>query len=323
MRRKFILLLALVAALFLAGCGNTPSAEEFVGEVNGVKMTQAEYQQRYALLQASYKMKQETYSGTAVDKTPDDVLKELANQAFDDIVYQKLLIKEAQDRGIEVSDAELDKAINDFKEIQLQGDEESYKKFLQQTGLDEGKFRFEMKLEQLISKIREEVIAGIAVSEEEIKNYYKQNPEIYKQPAGIQIYHILVDDEELAKQILDKLNAGADFSELAQEYSTCSSASSGGDLGIVNETTNFVPEFKDVALKLQAGQITREPVKSEFGYHIIKAGDRQEESISTFESVKNSIMLQLQQEKEINTFNDFMEGLKNNADIKDYRDTAK
>ncbi len=323
MKKNIILLLALAVVLFLAGCGSTPSADEYAGEVNGEKITKTEYQERFALLQASYKMRQEAYSGVTVDEITDDVLQELETQAFDDMVYQKLLMKEAEDRGIEVSDEELDIAINDFKESQLQNSEDAYAEFLAQVGMDEEKFREEMKMELIISKIQDEVTAEVSISEEEIKAFYEENLEMYKQPAGIQIYHILVDDEELANQILDKLNSGADFSELAKEYSTCGSAASGGDLGIVNETTSFVQEFLDAALKLEPGQITEEPVKTEFGYHIIKAGDRQEESISDFESVKNSIMLQLQQEKEIRTFNDFVEGLNNKADIKDYRDTNK
>ncbi len=322
MKKSTILLLVLLAALFLAGCGNTTS-EEYVGEINGVKITKAEYDDRYALLQASYKMQQESYTGTAVDEIPADVLQELETQAFDDIVYQQLLTKEGQNRSIEVSDEELDQAIKDFKEIQLQGNEESYQEFLQQTGLDEETFRSEMKMEQLISKIQEEVTASVAVSEEEVQTFYNENQSMYTQAAGIQIYHILVDNEELANQILNKLNSGDDFSELAKEYSTCGSASSGGDLGIVNETSSFVQEFLDAALKLEPGQITEEPVKTDFGYHIIKAGERQEESIQDFDSVKNSILLQLQQEKEIKTFNEFVEGLKTKADIKDYRDTEK
>ncbi|KUG04728.1 foldase protein prsa precursor [hydrocarbon metagenome] len=320
MKNNTILLLVMVAVLFLAGCSNTPSAEEYAGDVNGVKITQAEYQQRYELLQASYKMQQESYSGVVVEEIPADVLKDLETRAFDDIVYQKLLITEAQGRGIEVIDEELDHAINEFKDIQLQGDAASYTKFLQKTGLDEEKFRFEMKMELLISKLQDEVAANVTVSEEEVTTYYEENKSMYTQAAGIRIYHILVDNEELALEILGKLNSGSDFSQLAQEYSTCSSASQGGDLGIVNETTSLVPEFLTAALKLEPGQITQEPVKTEFGYHIIKAGDRQEESIQDFASVKNSILLQLQQEKELTTFNDFVEGLKNEADITDYRD---
>ncbi len=322
MKKNTILLVVLAMVLFLAGCGNTPSTDEYAGEVNGVKITQAQYQERYELLQASYKMQMES-SGETVDEIPADVLTELENRAFYDLVYQQLLMEEARERGIEVSDEELNQVISDFKKMQLQDNEENYQKFLQQTGLDEEKFQFEMKIEELVAKIQEQVTDKVGVSEEEAQTYYQQNQTMYKQPAGMRIYHILVDNEELARQILGKLNSGDDFSRLAQEYSTCGSASQGGDLGVVNETTSFVPEFLTAALKLEPGQTTTDPVKTEFGYHIIKAGDKQEESILDFSSVKNSILLQLQQEKEIQTFNDFVEELKNTADIKDYRDTKK
>lgn len=318
---SWLLLLLLATVLFLTGCGNTSTAEEYVGEVDGIKITRSEYHERCVLLQSTYKIQQEVYTGTTVEELSADVLKELEDGAFDDMVYQKLLLREAENRKIKVTEEEVAQAIDEFKLDQLQGNEENYSSFLEQTGLDDEKFKQEMKMELIISRVRDDITANISVTEEEAQAYYDENSSLYTQPAGIQISHILVDSEEQANQILDKLNSGEDFPRLAREFSQCGSASEGGDLGIVNEATTFVPEFLSAALALETGEITKKPVKSDFGYHIIKAGERKEESIQEFASVKNSILIQLQQQKETGAFNDFVEELKHTADIKDYRDS--
>lgn len=323
MKRSFILFLFILSACFMFGCNNSSSStEEYVGEVNGIKITQTEYDERYAIMQNSYKM-QQAYSGTEVEELPLEVLENLKTKAFDDLVYQKLLLKEAEDRGIEVKEDELLDAINDYKASQLEGSEDNYQEFLKQTGLNEESFKNEMNIELLVSKLQQELTAKVTVGAEEVKAYYDENLEMFKKPAGIQISHILVDSEEEAGQILKKLKAGEDFAALAQEHSKCASASQGGDLGVVNQDTSFVPEFLTAALKLGPGQMTESAVKTEFGYHIIKAGERQEASTEDFDSVKNSILIQLQQQKKIQTFNDFLEDLKNKADIKDYQDSKK
>jgi parvulin-like peptidyl-prolyl isomerase len=303
MKRNFILFLFMISACFmLYGCSNSSSStEEYVGEVNGIKITQAEYDERYVLMQNSYKI-QQAYSGTEVEELPAEVLENIQAQTFDDLVYQKLLLKEAEDRDIEVKDDELDAAINDYKNNQLQGSESKYQEFLEQIGLNDETFRREMKMELLVSKIQQELTADVKAGEEEAKAFYDENLEMFKQPAGIQISHILVNTEEEAGQILKQLKAGEEFAQLAREFSQCGSSSQGGDLGTVNEDSALVPEFLTAALKLEPGQMTEKPVKTEFGYHIIKAGERKEASTQDFESVKNSILIQLGQQKKIQTF---------------------
>ena len=80
-----------------------------------------------------------------------------------------------------------------------------------------------------------------------------------------------------------------------------------------------MPEFKTAALKLKAGEITQEPVKSDFGYHIIKAGQLQPTTTRPFDEVKNQIRMQLEKEKENTHFSQYMEDLRQQAQIKDHR----
>lgn len=81
--------------------------------------------------------------------------------------------------------------------------------------------------------------------------------------------HILVEKQSQALKVLEELKAGADFGGLAKKYSTCPSGKRGGDLGQFGRG-QMVREFEQAAFALKPGQVTEQPVKTQFGYHIIK-----------------------------------------------------
>ena len=111
-----------------------------------------------------------------------------------------------------------------------------------------------------------------------------------KQLAGqkeVHARHILVKTEEEAKAILEELKKGGDFAEIAKAKSQDSSAAEGGDLGYFAQD-QMVPEFATVAFKLEKGQIS-DPVKTQFGWHIIKVEDKRDRTIPPFEQVKDQI----------------------------------
>jgi peptidyl-prolyl cis-trans isomerase C len=109
-------------------------------------------------------------------------------------------------------------------------------------------------------------------------------------------YHILVEKEDDAKAIISKLKAGAKFEELAKQSKDTGSASKGGDLDWASPAT-FVPAFSQAMVALQKGQFTETPVKTEFGYHIIKLDDIRASKFPTMEEVKPQIIDGLQQQK--------------------------
>lgn len=111
------------------------------------------------------------------------------------------------------------------------------------------------------------------------------------------LHHILVDNEQLAKDLIAKLKAGASFDALAKQYSKDpGSAQNGGDLNWSNPKS-YVPEFSAAAAHLQKGQITDTPVKTQFGWHIIRLDDTRAVAPPPFDQVKQQIAQQMVQQK--------------------------
>jgi peptidyl-prolyl cis-trans isomerase C len=109
--------------------------------------------------------------------------------------------------------------------------------------------------------------------------------------------HILVDKEEDAKALIAQIKAGAKFEDLAKKSSKdTGSAENGGDLDWANPS-NYVPEFSAALLALTKGQMTETPVKSQFGYHIIKLEDVRATQFPPFEEVKPQLLQRLQQQR--------------------------
>ena len=142
-----------------------------------------------------------------------------------------------------------------------------------------------------------------------VQDYVKKNPvsdadmkaeyDKFKAQAGDKEYHarhILVEKEEDAKAIIAKLKGGAKFEDLAKESKDPGSAANGGDLDWAPPTA-FVKPFSDAMIALQKGQVTETPVKTQFGYHVIKLEDSRAAKVPSFEEVKPQIAESLQQQK--------------------------
>jgi peptidyl-prolyl cis-trans isomerase C len=128
-----------------------------------------------------------------------------------------------------------------------------------------------------------------AVSDKDIKKFYDEN---LKPQSEVHARHILVETEAQAKDVVAKLKGGADFAQLAKEVSK-DPGSDGGDLGYITKD-QVVPEFGEVAFKLDKGKMS-DPVKSQFGWHIIKVEDKRERKPPPFDAVKDRIKVVLMQ----------------------------
>jgi peptidyl-prolyl cis-trans isomerase C len=126
-----------------------------------------------------------------------------------------------------------------------------------------------------------------ALSDEAERKVYDEAVKQVKNEEEVHARHILVPTEDEAKAILAQLKGGADFATLAKEKSKDPGAAEGGDLGYFTKE-QMVPEFSEVAFKLGKGQLS-DPVKTQFGWHIIKVEDKRTRPTPTFEQVKPQI----------------------------------
>lgn len=149
-----------------------------------------------------------------------------------------------------------------------------------------------------------------AVTEDDVRARYDQ--EIAATPAEneLKASHILVETEEEAIAIIAELEGGADFTELAKEKSTGPSGPNGGDLGYFTKG-RMVPEFEAAVFALDVGSYTKEPVKTQFGYHVIKSDDLRPVQPPPFEQVEEQIRSVVLREQYFN----LLQSLREDADV--------
>lgn len=217
--------------------------------------------------------------------TKEEFYNELIDRNGEQVLKDMVTI-EVLENKYDISDKKVDSEVQKLKD--QYGDQ--FEAALQQSGYkDVDAFKKVVR----VSLLKEAAVSeNIEVTDEEIKTQYEQ------MKTELKASHILVADEETAKEVKQKLEDGADFAELAKEYSTDkASAEKGGDLGYFTVGT-MVPEFENAAYKLEVGEIS-EPVKTQHGYHIIKLTDKRESEaeIGTFEEEKENIRRELVSKK--------------------------
>lgn len=152
----------------------------------------------------------------------------------------------------------------------------------------------------IISAVQKNIVKDINVSDEDVLSYYNKYKDTqFTVCAGASVSHILVSDEATAKSLKVKLDAGADFAVLAKENSTDpGSKDNGGSLGFIPyNSTEYISEFMNGFKNLKEGQVS-EPVKSKFGYHLIKATGLKSGEVVPIDSVKDKIKLALLKQKQ-------------------------
>ena len=142
-----------------------------------------------------------------------------------------------------------------------------------------------------------EAIKGLTVSDDEARKFYDDNPEMFKNPERVHARHILVSGDENLAKVQAELKSGKSFDVVAKENSIDpGSAANGGDLGEFPRGM-MVPEFEKAAFELKNPGDVSEPVKTQFGWHIIKLEERIPESPMPFEQVKSRLLQELQEQK--------------------------
>jgi len=218
------------------------------------------------------------------DQIPENNKLQLTKRnVLDQIISEKLLIQEAKNRGLEQDKDVLEQIKNTTEQILVQ------------------------------SLIEKEIIGKVKVDDQEALTYYEENKDNFITKEQVYLYNILVETEEVAKDILEKLKAGGDFIEIAKEKSTGPSAAQGGNLGYISKG-DLIPEIENDVFALEIGNIS-DIIKSQYGFHILKVTDKKPEVLKTFEEVKEEIVQTLLPTKQKEAFDNLLEELKSKVTI--------
>lgn len=145
----------------------------------------------------------------------------------------------------------------------------------------------EIKRSILAKHFLNELFENIHATDEEIKEYYEENKNIFKSKYTFKAKHILVESEEKANELKELCDKGEKFEELAKEHSMCPSKEVGGDLGEFSQG-QMVLEFENACIDAEVGKVTA-PVKTQFGYHLIKLESKTNPEQLDLESVRDEI----------------------------------
>lgn len=256
--KKLLLGIGFASILVLTACNAEGNDDRVLIEVEGISITENEF--------------------------VNELKERFGDAVITSLVQQKMY--EAHADRLNITEEELDAEVAMLREAYGVEDDEDFENFLtMQNFPDEAAFR-QVVMQHLV--IQKTAAEDIEITDEELRREYEVGKEI-------EASHILVHDLETAEEILKKLDQGEDFSELAKEFSNDpGSGAAGGSLGYFSRG-RMVPEFEAAAFSLEIGQIS-EPVKSDYGYHIIKVTGQKpfEEAFEEVEDVLKELLARRQ-----------------------------
>ncbi|GAB4425147.1 MAG: peptidyl-prolyl cis-trans isomerase [Thermodesulfovibrionales bacterium] len=220
---------------------------------------------------------------------PDQIQKifegpEGAERFVNELVKKEILYQEAKKKGLDKS-PEYQKKVEDFKKLTL--------------------------ISQLLEK---EIEEKVKVSDKDVKDYYESHKKDFTANNQVRASHILVKTEDEARGIVEQVKKGGDFAKIAKAKSMdTGSAKNGGDLGFFSRG-QMVPEFENVAFNLKVGEVSG-PVRSQYGYHIIKVTERKEGKVVEFEKIKDLLSQRLTAEKQKEIFDSYINNLRNSYKV--------
>ncbi len=315
MRRLSMLVLLLPLVLLAASCGGGGGGGSSVSRqdaavVGGEHITRATLDRRVAQAKCSYDLQKRTFP-----KAGSQEYQALESQILASLVQRIELAQKAPSLNVSVSDKQVESQLKDLKKQYFGGDEKKYQAELKRQCVTDAEVRNDLRANLVSNEIFKKVTADAKVTDADAKDYYDKHSEAYATPQTRVVRHILVKDKATADKLYGQLKGETgttltnDFAVLAKKYSTDpGSKAQGGQLTITRGQT--VPEFDKVAFELRTGQLS-EPVKTQFGWHIIYAEKPAKPRQATpFDQVKESIKQQLLQQQKDDAIQKWLDDLK-------------
>ena len=254
---------------------------------------------------------------------PAQQIEMLRASVADMLVEEELVKQKLAEKKIAVTD---EQATEKITEIAGQRGQtlEDVEKEISNYGMTLADLKEQIKLKLQIETLMEAEMGDNAVTEEDAKKFYDENPQHFNQPEQVKASHILCGKRgiteadypaelEKIKAAQGRLKAGEAFEDVAKDVSTCPSSAKGGDLGFFGKG-QMDPAFEEAAFGLEVGQ-TSDIVKTSFGYHIIKVTDKKEAGSTPFEEAKDQIMQYLTQQKQQEFWQEYSKTMKDAATI--------
>jgi foldase protein PrsA len=305
--RRFLLFAFASLAVLAAGCGGSSTASlasDDVAVVGSKEVTKDQFQALMDRAKKSYDAQKRSFP-----KAGSTEYEQLKGQAITFLVQRAEIAEQAEKMGVDVSDAKVDKEIERYKKQFYGGSTERYEKAVRQQGLTNEQAREEIRAQLVSQGVFKEITGEIKVTDSDIKEYYNSHKSQYVQPESREVRHILVQKKALADSLYAQLKAGANFAKLAKRYSKDpGSAAQGGKLTVSKGQT--VPQFDKTAFSLKKGELS-EPIKTQYGYHIIQALSAvKPSSTTTLSKVSASIKQQLEQQRKNDKITKWLEDTK-------------
>jgi foldase protein PrsA len=303
MRRLVALFIPL---LVLGACGEALAPAAAV--VNGDKITTSQVSSALHRFE-----KTDQFSQLAQQQDPNSVRRQFEQGYLGQQIRRRVIAGEANRLDVTVSDAAVQDQIDQIK--QRLGSEQAFQNALAAQGLTMDQLETAIRDQLLEQQVKQKVTAEAAPSEATLRSYYRSHTSDYTRTRA---QHILVKDKNLAARLSTKLQAAPRakvdslFAKLAKQYSTDKSNSNkGGDLGYTTPG-QFVPEFDTAMAKLKVGEVS-DPVKTQFGYHVIRVTDRK---VASFSEVRNDVEQSVAGSKEDQIFQRWLIAAYQRADVK-------
>ncbi len=273
--------------------------------------------QYYAYYQQSGEDPNEVFSGANGART----MLRLQSDTIDNLIRQELYDQAADERNIRADRSEVDAAYaSQYNQVLERNniDEETLADYLVNQGRTLEGFqqalRSDIRAQLRNETLRQTVVGIVEPTEDELIAHYEENIARYDVEEQVQASHILVPDEETAREVRGLLLDGEDFAALAAEYSEDSSnRDQGGELGWFGRG-QMVEPFEEAAFALEIGEISQ-PVETRFGYHIIQVTDRKEAHTPSFEDVEEQVRQDYIADEEAERWADWYEALRASSDV--------
>lgn len=333
--KKIKRLLAVIAiatvSISAVGCKMVERTPESIGKtvlakVGNEKITRADVDKELKVYLDNFKAQYGDDYETKAEL--QEQLKEMRKQAVDNLVTIKTMTQKAEELKLVPAKEELDKKIEEKKkEYETSfGSKENLDAKIKEIGLDEAGFNKMMKDEVILQIAQDYMLKDIKVTDEDINKYYEENKATeYTKGAGANAKHLLFEDEQSAKDAKAKIDSGsATFDDLFKEYEANKAQNKkpiAEDLDFVAyDQANFDKDFL-AGMKDLAENAISAPVKSSFGYHIIKvSGITKESKVTPLDEVKETIKAQLTQKKQGEKVETTLEEWKKDLGVKIYED---